>query len=106
MDAKRRAAEGNLVGAPPLDLADEAGWRSWRDNNTDPYGAAVFSYAERWARLMQAEMARGEPIEAVAERASHEADVEGISGFQYGAAVSVLEKCWKHGDRLREATGR
>ena len=40
-------------------------------------------------------------LEDVADATSQEADVEGITGFMYGCAVSTLSRCWKHGEQLR-----
>ena len=45
-------------------------------------------------------MDSGESLESIASDASHEADIEGITGFMYGAAVSVLASCWTHGEAL------
>ncbi|OGY43761.1 MAG: hypothetical protein A3B89_02785 [Candidatus Buchananbacteria bacterium RIFCSPHIGHO2_02_FULL_40_13] len=84
-----------------MELADEAGWQKFKDMNTDGYGGAVVTYSERWARLMQVEMANGKNLEDVADAAYHEANLEGITGFMYECAVSTLAACWKHGDRLR-----
>ena len=67
----------------------------------DPYGGAVISYAERWAEMMESRMEKGEKLEDVANECSNEADTEGITGFMYGAAVSVLASCWEHGEELR-----
>ena len=69
--------------------------------NTEPYGAAVMTYAERWARLMEVRMAKGERIADIADQCSHLADVEGITGFMYGCAVSTLAAVWIHGEALR-----
>jgi hypothetical protein len=38
----------------------------------------------------------------IASKTSHEADIEGITGFMYGTAVKVLTDCWKHGEDLRK----
>lgn len=76
-------------------------WQKWIDNNQDEYGSAIICYAERWANLMETEMAAGARLEDVAKRCSHEADAEGITGFMYGAAVYVLSSCWEHGEQLR-----
>lgn len=46
-------------------------------------------------------MAAGATVIDCAKAASHEADVEAITGFMYGCAVSILAKAWKHGDELR-----
>ena len=46
-------------------------------------------------------MANGETVEAVAEQAGQDADIDGITGFMYGCAVSTLSKVWEHGEQLR-----
>jgi hypothetical protein len=46
-------------------------------------------------------MVDGSSLEQIAEQASHDADVAGITGFMYGAAVAVLADCWEHGEELR-----
>lgn len=99
--AHREKVEAKLVNAPAIELADEAGWQKSKQVNSDGYGGAVMTYSERWARLMQVEMANGKKLADVAEATSSEADLEGITGFMYGCAVSQLASCWKHGDELR-----
>ena len=99
--AHREKVEAKLANAPTIELADEAGWQKFKDMNTDGYGGAVVTYSERWARLMQVEMANGKNLEDVGDAAYHEANLEGITGFMYECAVSTLAACWKHGDRLR-----
>ena len=99
--AKRDATDAKLAEAPEMELADEKAWQDFKDKNQDPYGGGVVVYAERWARLMQREMANGKKLEDVAEVTSHEADTDGITGFMYGCAVSTLAHCWKYGDQLR-----
>ena len=37
-----------------------------------------------------------------ADRLSHEADTEGITGFMYGCAVSILSQYWEYGEELRK----
>ena len=39
---------------------------------------------------------------AHAEKCSHDADTDGITGFMYGAAVSILSNHWKYGELLRK----
>lgn len=50
---------------------------------------------------MQVEMTNGKNLEDVADVASYEADLEGITGFMYGRAVVALSHYWKHGEQLR-----
>lgn len=84
-----------------MQIRDRAAWETWVDNNKDPYGGAVISYAKRWAEMMETQMSEGAKLEDIAKDASHKADVEGITGYMYGAAVSVLASCWEHGEELR-----
>lgn len=100
--ARRDVLEAKLASAPRMQESDPEAWeQAIMANYLDRYGNAVIEYAERWARLMQLEMASGKALEDVARDTSFEADTEGITGFMYGAAVSVLAKCWTHGDQLR-----
>ena len=81
-------------------------WKTGLANNQDFYGLGVYTFAERWADLMENDVVHyGDPEKAIAEKAkerSHEADTEGITGFQYGAAVSILSEVWEYGDILRK----
>lgn len=86
---------------PEMEFSDEEMWQKNIEANTDPYSMGINAYAERWARLMQAEMAKGRKLESVAMSTSVEADIDGITGFMYGAAVKVLAATWKHGEQLR-----
>lgn len=90
-----------LKDAPAMEITNDALWQECKDNNKDPYGARVVKYAEDWARLMQVRLANGETIQDCAEETSRIADDDGITGFMYGAAVSILAGVWKHGDELR-----
>lgn len=98
---KEAALQTRLESVGPMELSDPAGWETFVNANTDPYGHGVVVYAERWARLMQAEMALGKPLHECAEDASDESDIEGITGFMYGCAVGILAKVWKYGEELR-----
>lgn len=91
---KRERVEALLATAPAIELANEDERQKFQEMNSD-------SYAERWARLMQVEMAKGAALEEVAEATSHEADLNGASGVTYSCAVAALAHYWKHGDRLR-----
>ena len=84
----------------------EKKYKNWYDNNLDPYGHACFTYAERWAEMMELKINEsGSAEEAIinnAERLSHEADKEGITCFMYGVAVKILSYHWEYGDILRK----
>lgn len=99
---RKAKVETILADAPEtMTLADADGWEKAKAANSDPYGGAVMTYADRWARMMEARMAKGERIADIADECSHLADEEGITGFMYGAAVSTLVRVWKHGEALR-----
>lgn len=104
-EAQRRQnlmLEGALAVAPEkMTLRDEEGWKKSVEANKDGYGSGVIRFAERWARLMEGRIANGDTVEGCADEASHLADNEGITGFMYGAAVSILSQVWVHGEQLR-----
>jgi len=85
-----------------IEYSDKQAFEDWKAKNSDGYGACIFKFAESWAKLMQVEMAKGKKLHECAQQASFEADTEGITGFMYGAAVSILSQCWKHGEELRK----
>jgi len=92
------------VQTPPMQFKDSAakeGWEKGLAKNQDPYGNAVYRYASEWATLMEVRIAKGEKIKDFAEATSREADDEGITGFMYGCAVSMLASWWLHGEALR-----
>jgi hypothetical protein len=84
-----------------MKTTDQAAWDNAVEINGDPYGAATIRYTERWADLMEARIAEGAALEDIAKATSHEADTEGITGFMYGCAVSLLAQLWIHGEALR-----
>jgi hypothetical protein len=107
-EARRRqkeqdaALEDALAAAPgEMSFSDKGAWEEGLEKNQDGYGGAVYRYAETWARLMEGRLVQGETVEHCAKKMSHLADNEGITGFMYGAAVSILAHCWIHGENLR-----
>jgi len=81
------------------DMKDK--FQEGRNANKDPYGNAVYEYLIRYADMMEKRIAAGESIVDMAEKTSHDADIEGITGFQYGCAVNILSQVWEHGEELR-----
>lgn len=81
----------------------EAAYIDWKAKNTDPYGAAIFQFAEEWADGIEQGLRIGRTLEECAKGCSEYADTlaGGITGFMYGAAVSILSQCWEHGEQLR-----
>ena len=78
-------------------------WKKAYDiNKDDPYGKECFDYAERWANQMEEKISDGSELKDIAESTSHSADTNGITGFMYGMAVSILSQMWTHGEELRK----
>jgi hypothetical protein len=50
---------------------------------------------------MEKKLAMGEKLEDIVDATSHEADVEGITGFMYSQAILILSQVWEHGEQLR-----
>ena len=85
----------------------EKEYKDWYDKNSDGYGRACFTYAERWAEMLEnkIESSTEDAMKVIvdnADKLSHEADTEGITGYMYGCAVSILSQCWKYGEYLRK----
>lgn len=77
-------------------------WEKGLKNNTDPYGARIYSYAKDWAELMEKAITEGSKLEDIADSTSHTADYDGITGFMYSCAVNILASVWIHGEQLRQ----
>ena len=69
--------------------------------NSDTYSKFVIDYMIRWADMMEECISNGENINDIAEKTSHEADTDGITGFMYGCAVNLLSQFWEYGNQLR-----
>jgi hypothetical protein len=108
-DIERKLFEEKVKGIE-MEIVDQEGYDKWKANQKgDGYGLACFDYAEGWAKLMQKEFADRDIEEptvismiAFAENCSKQVDFMGITGFMYGAAVSILAHHWKHGEALRK----
>lgn len=105
-ESQRIAAEAVAEGILPFSLKDQAAWDKSVAVNTDGYGACVTRFAARFANYMERDMAEGLPLNEAIEKASHEADKEGITGFMYGCAISILSQVWTHGEQLRQIHNR
>jgi len=76
----------------------EEKWKMSVEKNTDFYGKGILDFAKAWAIYMEESTLTKESM----EEACKKADVNGITGFMYGAAVSLLSECWKYGEDLRK----
>ncbi len=101
-EARDREFRANTPSLPPLPkftVNDEPGWLAVvQQNSSDAYSYRCVSYAAQWASYVEN---LGEFTPAAFELCARKADTDGITGFMYGAAVSMLAKFWKHGEALR-----
>jgi len=103
--AREKTEVDRKISGISMEFSDRASWDKVKSLNTDPYGAAAVRYAERWAKLMQAEMDSGKKLEDIIESTSYQADDEGMTGFMHGAARCILYKTWKYGKALDKPSG-
>lgn len=87
----------------------EKEYSDWFDKNTDSYSRRCFTFAEGWAEKMENEISKNAPyafvidiITECADRTAREEDTDGITGFMYGCACSILEQEWKYGDEFKQ----
>ena len=99
---RRQAEAAKAEGLLPFSVRDQDSWnKDVAANNDGGYGECCLRYAARWAHLMEKRMAAGEKLEDIADKCSHDADTEGITGFMYGCAISCIARAWEHGEALR-----
>lgn len=85
----------------------EQAYKDWYNKNLDAYGHACFTFAERWAEMLEEiiDHSSDSPARVIidnAEQLSYKADTEGITGYMYGMAVGILSQCWEYGEELRK----
>lgn len=101
-EAKEKKEFEEKVKGIELELSDAEGWKKSREVNSDGYGSAALDYAEGWAKLMQIEITKGKTIAECYDYTQKGLGFLGITGFQFGCAVSTLSQTWKHGEELRK----
>ncbi len=84
----------------------DKGRQKWTDsvlaNMDGDYGEVIIRYAVAWATTIEERINTGNYLEDVAKQSSYDVADEGITGFMYGCAVSVLAPAWKYGEQLRK----
>lgn len=84
----------------------ESEYKNWLNKNKYVEGSTI-AYTERWAKMLEdaVETSAGDIMKVLEDNAlrlSFEADKEGITGYQYGCAVSILSQYWKYGSYLKQ----
>lgn len=100
---RKRADAAIAEGIRTFSLKEPELWASLveKNQNRNDFGFGIIRFAAHWANLMEAKMVQGAKLEDIADKTSHMADVDGITGYMYGHAVSVLSQVWKYGKQLQ-----
>ena len=84
-----------------IEVTDPASWAK-RLGDRDYGMYCEIDFADRWARLMQLELAVGKKLEEIASRTAEEAYDGGLPLMIIHPVVKyLLSKEWKHGEELR-----
>ncbi len=74
-----------------------------RVNSEDAYSKAVIRYTIIWTQYMEYLIQKyGMKISEIWDRCSNLADVDGVTGFMYGAAASIISRVWQYGEEFRK----
>lgn len=72
-------------------------------NSDDPYSRAIIRYTILWVQYMEYLTKKyGMKVSEIWDRCSDLADVEGVTGFIYGAAASIISQVWEYGEEFRK----
>ena len=96
-----------------MKVIDVAAWENLKSiSKASAYRQAIVEYMERWANLMEKELALpasaaggngNKTIKRIYLPSSYEADIDGITAFMFSLAVDMLAKHWIYGEALRVA---
>jgi len=89
-----------------LKLGTEEAYAEMLKINSDGYAKGIIDFTKRWAELMEKHLEETKEIDKpTTEKLSVTADTEGITGFMYDCAKSILYKYWEYGEDLKELLG-
>lgn len=91
-----------MANAPAMAFVSSEAKALWESRMHAAVGgnAKIMAYAERWARMMQLEMAEGKLLADIWQTTQTEADLEGMSGTTTAASERRLMRVWVHGVEL------
>lgn len=77
-------------------------WEECKEvNSKNDYRKAIISYTIVWIQYMEYLTKKYEmKMSEIWERCSDLADVDGIIGFMYGAAESIISQVWQYGEEF------
>lgn len=79
-------------------------WETYkRVNSGESYGRGIISYATIWVQYMEYLTKKyGMKMSEIWDRCSDLANVDGVTGFMYGAAASIISRVWQFGEEFRK----
>lgn len=106
LQAWQEELDAALQDLPEMEIGDPHQEQLWQEAAASEPEQYVISFGKTWARLMQAEMKRGEPLEAIITdtfRLAH-GSVPGLFGSEVGAVLNYVALTWAHRDLFRQHT--
>lgn len=98
---RQQVLDARLKTLPLMEVSDSRAVTRWYGKTHVSYNAIRF--AQRWARLMQGELAEGRDFPEMAQRSFYEAIGEvPLLGTEACDAARMLFECWVHGPKLKE----
>lgn len=74
-----------------------------RVNSKENYDRAIIRYIILWVQYMEyLNQKYGMKISDIWDNCSYLANIEGVTGFMYGAAASIISQVWQHGEEFRK----
>lgn len=79
-------------------------WETYkRVNSGESYGRGIIRYATIWVQYMEYLTKKyGMKMSEIWDRCSNLANVDGVTGFMYGAAASIISRVWQFGEEFRK----
>lgn len=85
-----------------MSVRDEKAWEEIVRESTEGNDLYCVVFADCWARLMEARIAKGGTIEKCAKRTEKLADWDHcLTGGMYTHVIHILSQAWVHGKSLR-----
>jgi hypothetical protein len=101
MRRRQQVLDDRLKELPHMEVPNPSTMTPWYANKTVSYDTIQF--AQRWARLMQGELAKGNELGATAERSFYDAiGGKGLLSYEGFEAARILFACWSHGAALKQ----
>lgn len=103
LQERQRQLDAALIGLPEMEIGDDAQENLWQEAATCDPSVFVIRFGKTWARLMQAEMAKGKSLAEIIQptyRLAH-GITPALFGSEVGAVLNYVALTWVHRDEFR-----